>query len=162
MKNRFVLGLATALVLGFFVNIIFGYIKFGYFQNPEKVLGGLSKIFNGANPENNGKPIDKDIKDCRDLVPGATTFGKLEVMVQGNEKPLENLEVDLGTKPGPVRCIQKTDKDGVVLFGNVPTGQMFIFFNQGASPKEFGQMPTETVEIVEGKLLEKTIKLKSQ
>ncbi len=138
MKNKFILGLITALILG---TIIIGYFK------------------NKTGPS---QMIDKDVKNCKDLVSGASTFGNLKVTIVGNGKPVGNLEVDLGNRPGSVRCMQKTDKNGMVLFEGVPTGQMFIYFNSNAFPKEFGHPPTESVTILQGQLAEKTLELKTQ
>lgn len=144
--KKFILGLIIALILGIFVNIIFGYIKFDYFKNK-----------NGQN-----QAINKDIKNCKDLVSGASTFGDLKVTVLGNGKPVENLEVDLSTKPGPTRCMQKTDKNGMVSFEAIPAGQMFIYFNDNAFPKQFGQPPTEPVTIFPGQSVEKKVEFKTQ
>lgn len=159
MKNKFVLGLVTALILGIFVKIISGYINFGYFKNPDLILGGLFKNKNGQS-----QVIDKNVKNCKNLVSGASTFGNLKVVIVGNGKPVENLEVDLSNQPGPIHCMQKTDKKGTVLFEAVPAGKMFIFFNNNAFPKEFGHPPTETgqVTILQGQLVEKTLELKTQ
>lgn len=155
MRN-FLLGLVIALILGTLTNVILGYIKFGYFKNLDLNLSGLLK-------NRSGQPqvIDKDVKGCKDLVPGASTFGKLKVTIVGNGKPVENLEVDLSNQPGQIRCMQKTDKNGMVLFEVVPAGQMFIFFNNNAFPKEFGHPPTEPIMIVQEQLVEKTLELKT-
>lgn len=144
--KKFILGLVVALILGTFVNAIFGYMKFGYFKNQ-----------NGKN-----QVIDKDVKDCKDLVSGTSSFGDLKVVITGNGKPVEDLEVDLSNQPGPIRCMQKTDKNGTALFKTVPTGQMFLFFNGNAFPKEFGHPPTEHVTILKEQLVEKTLELKTQ
>ncbi|MCL5784379.1 MAG: hypothetical protein M1142_03435 [Patescibacteria group bacterium] len=159
MKN-FLSGLITALILGILFNTIFGYIKFGYFQNPEKFLG-LLKNQNERNQPSN-QIADKDVKSCKDLVTGASAFGNLKVTITGNGKPIGDLEVDLSSHPGPIRCMQKTDKNGTVSFETVPTGQMFIFFNENAYPKQFGHPPTEQVMILQGQLVEKTLELKNQ
>lgn len=160
--KTFLSGLVTALIVGFVANVLLGYIKFGYFQNPEKILGGLTKIFNGAAPQGNGAPIDKDVKNCKDLISEATSFGTLKVIVTGNGKPIENLEVDVSRKPGPQRCMEKTRAEGVVLFSDVPAGKMVIYFNNADFPKEFGASPVISVDIVSGQILEKTIELKRQ
>lgn len=162
MKNKFILGLVTALVLGAAVNIIWGYIKFGYFQSPKKILGNLTGNFGKIVFEYKKGRIEKEVKECKDLVLGASSFGGLKVTILENGKPIENLEIDLNTKPGPNRCMQKTDKDGVSLFTNVPTGKMVIYFNQADFPKEFGQSPSEPVEIIQGQVIEKIIVLKKQ
>lgn len=140
MKNKFILGLVTALVLGIIVNIILNSIKSGY-------------------PKGQKQAIDKDVKNCKDLVSGETAFGNLKVTIIGKGKPVENLEVDLSRRPGPVRCMQKTDKDGVALFTGVPSGKMVIYFNTGAFPRELGKDPTIYVEIVKDKTVEKLLEL---
>lgn len=154
--KKFILGLVAALILGTVVNGVLGYVKLGYFKNPTLIWGGL---FKGGGL---GQTASSDVKDCKDLIAGISTFGNLKVTIIGGGKPAANLEVDLSKQPGPVRCEQKTDKNGVVSFENVPTGSMFIFFNEKAFPKEFGQPPTEPVTILQGQTVEKRLELKAQ
>ncbi len=140
MKNKFVLGVTTALILGIIVNIILSYVKSG---SSKKQRQG----------------IDKGVKNCKDLVSGASAFGNLKVTIVGKGKSIENLEVDLSNRPGPTRCMQKTDKDGIASFTNVPAGRMTIYFNSGAFPKELGKDPTIYVEIIKDKTVEKLLEL---
>lgn len=147
-KNKFLLGLATAIVLGSLFNIARGYTKFGYLNKIE-----VSNKKQG--------PIDKDVKECGQLDSFSSTFGTLKITILGNGKPVENLEVDLSDKPGPNRCMKLTDKNGVVLFEKVPAKKMAIFFNNANFPKEFGpNTPVTYLEIIKDQTIEKIIELK--
>lgn len=142
--KKFYLGLLTAVILGSIANIALGYFKYGYFD----------KFKNYIETKKAG-----EIKECKQLVPLASSFGSLKVAILRSGKPVENLEVDLSDKPGPNRCVSKTDKEGIALFEKVPAGRMAIYFNSGAFPKELGKDPTIYVEIIKDKTTEKILEL---
>ena len=95
----------------------------------------------------------------QELKSGVTDFGALQVKVSGAGKPLSGIEVDIG-EPGGRMSYLMTDKDGIVLFENVPVGQIEIFFNDFNFPKEFIRVSSRiVVSIAKAKTTEKEIEL---
>ncbi len=138
--KKFFLGLILALALGSIFNVILGYSKYGY-------ISKLKGYLESKKTQDIQNQIAKEVKECKELIPSASSFGSLKVTILGNGRPVENLEVDVSDKPGPNRCMINTDKDGIAYFGKVPVGRLVIFFNSGAFPKNLGKDPVLYIEI---------------
>jgi len=103
-----------------------------------------------------GEPVSPS-----ELVPGATAFGNLKVIVSSQGKPVANLEVDLG-KPGGRMSYVVTDSNGLAFFKNVPVGTYNIFFNDFNYPKGFERVSPITVEIMKNQITHENIELKAK
>jgi hypothetical protein len=97
---------------------------------------------------------------------GAGILGaaKLEVTIlDENNKPVANLEVDVAEKPGPPQRggSAMTDKNGVSTF-NIQPGNYFVYFNSGNFPQNLKEGSPQPVQVSEGSTSKVTVILKSK
>lgn len=89
---------------------------------------------------------------------------KLEVKVlQENNLPIENLEVDVAEQPGPPKegGAIKTNSEGVAFF-EIKPGHYFIFFNANNFPDQFQTPKDIEIDVAEGQTTKKTIILENK
>lgn len=82
-------------------------------------------------------------------------------VIFANNTPVENLEVDVGDKPGPPLegGFVFTNENGTAVFF-LNSGVYTIYFNQGNFPADMQTPQLERVKVTEDKIAEKTIVLK--
>lgn len=80
-----------------------------------------------------------------------------------NNTPAQNLEVDVGDKPGPPLegGFIFTNENGTAVFFLKP-GVYAIYFNQGNFPVDMQTPQLERIKVTEDKIAEKTIVLKAK
>lgn len=95
---------------------------------------------------------------------GILGSAKLEVTILNeNNSPVPNLEVDVAEKPGPPQMggTAQTDKNGVATF-NIQPGNYFIYFNSGNFPQNLKEGEPQPIQVSEGSVSKTTIILKSK
>lgn len=82
------------------------------------------------------------------------------VMDNNAQNPVNRVEVDLGEKPGPPAKggAAVTDDSGIATF-NVKPGNYVIYFNEGTFPQNLQIPELISVQVLEGQINEKTIKV---
>lgn len=146
--KKFVLRFISALILGGLIYSIF--IVLPQFETKKK-----------------GPLYDEDVKKAQevvicDVVKHSCSYfdkiqdsGNVKVVISAGNNPIKGLEVDIASKPGfPQYYVKLTDKQGVALFENLPSGKYTIYFNGVNFPKEYGDSPTVPVEITKDKTKE--------
>jgi hypothetical protein len=101
---------------------------------------------------------------AKDAGPGITGSAKLEVTIlDENNKPVSNLEVDVAEKPGPPLPggSSVTNENGVANF-SIKAGSYYVYFNSGNFPQNLKEPAVRKIEVSEGSLNEITINLKSK
>lgn len=89
--------------------------------------------------------------------------GNLKVSVTSFGKPVESVEVDVGSEPGAQKYyLRETDEQGIAQFDGLPSGSYKIYFNLNDFPKEYDASQLIDVKIVKGQMTEKTIELKKK
>ncbi len=80
------------------------------------------------------------------------------VMDNTAQNPINNVEVDLGEKPGPPAKggAMVTDNMGVATF-KVKPGAYVIYFNESSFPKNLKTPDLVSVQVEEGQINEKTV-----
>lgn len=76
--------------------------------------------------------------------------GSLKVVLFG-KGTIGGIEVDVGSRPGATQYYMKfSDSSGVALLEGLPDGNYSVYFNGNNFPKEYGDTPTQQVQIVKG------------
>jgi hypothetical protein len=136
------------------------------------ILAGLGyfgfKFFWPASKNTSGGPpktvqlCDIDSQTCG-VVPKSANPGILQITIANEGKPVGNLEVDVGVKPGATKYYMGlTDTGGVISVDGIPAGNYFIYFNNGNFPVEFGNPPLVPVSVLAGQTTKKSIDLTSK
>jgi hypothetical protein len=130
-----------------------GYVGFKFFWPSKNTSGG---------PPKGVQLCDIDAQTCS-VIPKSANSGILQITINNTGKPVGDLEVDVGTKPGATKYYMGlTDANGVIAVDGIPAGSYFIYFNNGNFPTEFGNPPLVPVSISTGQTTKKTIDLTSK
>ncbi len=94
---------------------------------------------------------------------GNETLKVKVVMDNSAQNPINNVEVDLGEKPGPPDKggAMVTDSMGVATF-KVKPGSYVIYFNESSFPKNLKTPDLVNVQVQEGQINEKTVMVTTQ
>ena len=142
------------ILLVLIVLAVFGYFGFKYFLPASKNTSG--------GPPKGVQLCNIDTQACGAISKSANS-GILQITVISNGKPVGNLEVDVGTKPGATKYYMGlTDSDGVITVDGIPAGNYFAYFNNGNFPAEFDNPPLVQVNVLAGQTTKKTIDLTSK
>lgn len=160
--KQFLLGFLSATLIivgGFFV------LNNGADKMVSKQLDLLQNNGAKAPAGGNGKPEGAVLCNLRKNSCAAfektEDSGNLKVTVTAGGKPMEKMEVDLGTVPGDAQYYMKeTDDKGVALFENIPAGFYAIYFNLNNFPKGYDASQTVSVKVTKSLTTEKGIQLK--
>lgn len=119
-----------------------------------------TKTSTTSNPGQNSTQLcDLQKQTCTSVNPSFGS-GAVNVTVKARENPINELEVDLGTKPGASEYyLSRTNSKGVALFEGIPAGSYVIYFNQNNFPSGFSAPAPEQIQVVKGESKEITIKI---
>ena len=130
-----------------------GYAGFKYLWPSKNTSGGSPS---GA------QLCDIDSQSCS-IIPKSTNSGALQITITSAGKPVSNLEVDVGAKPGATKYYMGlTDAGGVITIDGITAGNYVIYFNQGAFPSELTEPAPQAVGVTIGQTTKTTIDLTSK
>lgn len=148
MKKILVLIIILVILVGL------GYV--GY-----KFLLPASKNPSGGPPKT-AQLCDMKSQSCSAIQKSANS-GILQITITSGGKPVGELEVDVGTKPGAEKYYMgPTDANGVVVIDGIHAGNYSIYFNSNNFPTQLGDSPLVPINVSAGQTTKTTINLVSK
>lgn len=121
-----------------------------------------SKNESGGGPPTGAQLCDVNSHSCS-VIQKTADSGTLKIIITASGKSVGSLEVDVAAKPGaPKYYMALTDNNGTAVFDGIPAGSYFIYFNGNNFPTQFGDPPTESVNVISGQTVQKNINLISR